>query len=146
MKRLFGVKKEKPPPPSLDDATGSVRDMPYARPTKNTGRLIPARRFSKACRGTSSLHFILCKQRFSFFSFFFRVGVLFRNTSVSLDAPRLPTADPTEKAPRLFVFFFVFPFVSPSFTTSCPTRARWHTDELPPLPLPPSSPAYTYTN
>jgi hypothetical protein len=25
MKRLFGVKKEKPPTPTIDDATGSVR-------------------------------------------------------------------------------------------------------------------------
>ena len=26
MKRLFGVRKDKPPPPTLEDATGSVRD------------------------------------------------------------------------------------------------------------------------
>jgi hypothetical protein len=28
MKRLFGAKKDKPPPPSIDDATGSVRGTP----------------------------------------------------------------------------------------------------------------------
>ena len=40
MKRLFGVKKEKPPPPTLDEATGTV-SHPEQKPRVDLFTVLP---------------------------------------------------------------------------------------------------------